>query len=180
MPRVVYRESTGECKDLEEEKINDDDKEIEEQKVEVKKKTDVKGEQEMLNAMDLLVALNDKIIDEQVFVTLPQKTRKRQFKEGVPKGKISKVPKAETLHVLIKRKKKGKLRNILRKAQTPSLNLNVSLNRPLSPAYHPSRVVSQVWQENPSCRTSTGTPTLTGWCTLQGLLKTSRTIIMIN
>ena len=77
--------------------------------MEVKKKTDVKGEQEMLNAMDLLVALNDKIIDEQVFVTLPQKTRKRQFKEGVPKGKISKVPKAKTLHVLIKRKKKGKL-----------------------------------------------------------------------
>ena len=63
MPRVVYRESTGECKDLEEvkveEKINDDDKEIEEQKLEVKKKTNVEGEQDMLDATDLLVALND-------------------------------------------------------------------------------------------------------------------------
>ena len=100
----------------------------------------------MLNAMDLLVALNDKIIEEDVFVTLPHKPIKRQFRA---KGKISKVAKADTLHVLNKRKKKEKLRKILRKAQKPSLKLNVSLNRPLSPAYHPSRVVSEVWQKNP-------------------------------
>jgi hypothetical protein len=35
----------------------------------------------MLNAMELLVALNDKIIDEDVFVTLPQKPLKRLSKE---------------------------------------------------------------------------------------------------
>ena len=115
MPRVVYRESTEEGTDLEEvkveEKIKDEgkvkDQEKEEQKGEVKKKTNVKGEQEMLNAMDLLVALKDKIIDEYVFVTLPRKALKRQFKE---KGKISKFPKNDTLQVLIKQKKKGEIK----------------------------------------------------------------------
>ena len=78
-------------------KIKDDD--IGEQKGEVKKKTNVKGEQEMLNAMDLLVALNDKIIDENVCVTLLQKPLKKQSKESLEK--------VETRHVLVKTEKKG-------------------------------------------------------------------------
>ena len=105
MPQVVYRESTKESRDLEEEKTMDEDKikddEIDEQKGEVKKKTNSRGEQEMLNAMDLLVALNDKIIDEDVFVTLPRKPLKRLSKEV----EMSKAAKVETQHVLVKGRK---------------------------------------------------------------------------
>ena len=90
--------------------------------------------------MDLLVALTDKIIDEDVFVNLPWKPLKRLSKEV----EMSKAAKVETRHVLVKGRKRGKLIDISRKARKPSLKLNVSLHRPLSAAYHPSRVVTEV------------------------------------
>ena len=73
---------------------------------------------------------------------------KKQLRTGPSKLKKGTKVKGETLYVVLTRKKKGTIRDVLRKTKKPALKLNINLNRPLSPAYHPSRVVSQVWQEN--------------------------------
>ena len=100
----------------------------------------------MLNAMDLLVTVNEKIIDEDIFVLLPLENSPSEVSAPIATVKCS-VFKEESPNVKKRKKKKELQRDVLRKTKKPP-KPNIRLNRPLSPAYHPSRVVSQVWQGN--------------------------------
>ena len=117
---VVYSNNTDE---------NDDEKE------EIAKR---RQDQEILDAMELLeltYQADTKLINEDVFVTKP-------FKNHI--NKISNETIIELEETSPIRSKEGK--------ETPKTKNNPldikTPSEPLSPAYHPSRKVSQVWSEN--------------------------------
>ena len=139
MPHVVYREKMDENKDLEEVKVEEN---IDEQNMSLKE--NFKDEQEMLSAMDLLVTLKEKIIDEDIFVILPLTNSSRVVRKPITAVKRCSSLKDESP----RKKKKGLQKDVLRKTKKASPKPTIRLNQPLSPAYHPSRVVSEVWQGN--------------------------------
>ena len=141
IPHVVYREKMEENKDLEEVKVEEN---VNEQNKNSSVKGNFRDEQEMLNAMDLLVTLKEKIIDEDIFVILPLSNSPRVVKKPLAAVKRCSSFKGESPRKRMKNLQKDDLRKTKRSSSKPTIRLN----QPLSPAYHPSRVVSQVWQGN--------------------------------